>query len=389
MTNATNSMNTNDAATQMVPVYQVQTKPNGVWVDVDAEQYADYEKQLSRYQVRILYSAPGPISVPAIVLNQLRHRISEMREAAYTYGDYSKEAVDTALSGVLDTIDELEDAAPIPSEPDDETASNGWRRLAMQFDNHRMQALHHLRAMVQDSAVHMPHAIAFLSAGPLSGNVVLAERIAELAARMAPVQSGTSLSPDECFVALSWLSIARTRINFGAADEALLEKLGAICPSAAIDVRLQAEAKAEDRMQMVPPDVVRDSNRWRAFVGSGRIKPQGSAGLNAPMSENYAHMGLEIWTTYDRDYSEKLLAQMDDETARGRDWLTKYADVAVAAMRAAVEEGGALVCLSCWRFLGNPQDPLSQDCGGHCLQCMAEAGDPEAVAAVAALPTAS
>jgi len=389
MTNATNPTNMNNAATQMMPVYQVQAKPNGVWVDVDAEQYADYEKQLSRYQVRTLYSAPGPVSVPAIVLNQLRHRISEMREAAYTYGDYSKDAVDSALSGVLDTIDELEDSAPVPSEPDDETSSNSWRRLALQFDHHRMQALHHLRAMVQDSAVHMPHAIAFLSAGPLSGNVVLAEGIAELAGRMAPVQSGTGLSPDECFVALSWLSVARTRMNFGAADEALLNKLSVICPNAAIDVRVQSEVDPKDRMQMVSPDVVRDSNRWRAFVGSGRIRPQGSAGLNWPLGKNYAHMGLEIWTTYDRGYSDEMLAKMDAETAAGRDWLTKYADVAVAAQRAAIEEGGALICPSCWRFLGNPADPLSQDCGGHCLQCMADAGDPDAVDAVARLQIAS
>jgi hypothetical protein len=389
MTNATYPTATNNAAAQMMPVYQVQTKPNGVWVDVDAEQYADYEKQLSRYQVRTLYTAPGPISVPAIVLNQLRHRVSEMREAAYTYGDYSKEAVDTALSGVLDTIDELEDAAPVPPEPDDETSSNSWRRLAMQFDNHRMQALHHLRAMTQDPAKHMELALAFLNAGPLSGEVVLAERIADLASRMAPAQSGTTLSQDECFVALSWLSVARTRINFGTADEALLDKLGAVCPNAAMDVRLQSEAKAEDRMQMVPPDVVRDSNRWRAFVGSARIRPQGSAGLNWPLGKNYAHMGLEIWTTYDRGYSDEMLAKMDAATATGRDWLTKYADVAVAAQRAAIEEGGALVCMSCWRFLGNPADPLSQNCGGHCLQCMADAGDPEAVAAVAALPKAN
>lgn len=387
MNNATNP--TNNAAAQMTPVYQVQTKPNGVWVDVDAEQYADYEKQLSRYQVRTLYSAPGPVSVPAVVLNQLRHRISEMKEAAYTFGDYSKEAVSAALDGVMDTIDELEEAAPVPSEPDEETSANSWRRLAMQFDNHRMQALHHLRAMTQDSAKHMEHAIAFLNAGPLSGEVVLAERIAALAGQMAPVQSGTALSPDECFVALSWLSIARKRMNFMAADEALLAKLGAVCPNAALDVERQAEMAAEDGMQLVPPDVVRDSNRWRAFVGSGRIRPQGSAGLNWPLGKNYAHMGLEIWTTYDRGYSDEMLAKMDRETAAGRDWLTKYADVAVAAQRAAIEEGGALVCSSCWRFLGNPQDPLSENCGGHCLQCMADAGDPDAVAAVAALPKAS
>ena len=43
----------------------------------------------------------------ASVLEQLRARIAEMKEAAYTYGDYSQEAVTTALDGVMDVIDEL------------------------------------------------------------------------------------------------------------------------------------------------------------------------------------------------------------------------------------------------------------------------------------------
>lgn len=76
----------------------------------------------------------------------------------------------------------------------------------------------------------------------------------------------------------------------------------------------------------------KDADRWRAFVGSARIKMQGSAGLNEPEPNNYAHIGLEIWTTYDRNYSQALLDQMDKGNALGRDWLTKYADIAVAAM---------------------------------------------------------
>lgn len=78
-----------------------------------------------------------------------------------------------------------------------------------------------------------------------------------------------------------------------------------------------------------------DAARWRAFVGSARIQPQGSAGLNDPMPNHYAHMGLEIWTTYDRDYSPELLEQMDSATALGRKWLTQYADIAVAALAVA------------------------------------------------------
>ena len=81
-------------------------------------------------------------------------------------------------------------------------------------------------------------------------------------------------------------------------------------------------------------DDAKDAARWRAFVGSARIKPQGSAGLNAPMAGNYAHMGLEIWTTFDGECSQKLLDQMGASTALGREWLKKYADIAVAAIDA-------------------------------------------------------
>jgi len=34
-------------------------------------------------------------------------------------------------------------------------------------------------------------------------------------------------------------------------------------------------------------------------------------------------------------------------------------------------------CGICRRLLNNPVDPVSLDCGGDCLQCMAAAGDPD------------
>lgn len=36
-------------------------------------------------------------------------------------------------------------------------------------------------------------------------------------------------------------------------------------------------------------------------------------------------------------------------------------------------------CTICKRELNTPGDPTTIDCGGDCLKCMAEAGDPEAV----------
>ena len=64
-------------------------------------------------------------------------------------------------------------------------AAENWRRLALQFDNHRMQAIGHLKAVTNPAACFDKYkaAKAFLSAPPLGGEEVLAQRIAALAAQ--------------------------------------------------------------------------------------------------------------------------------------------------------------------------------------------------------------
>lgn len=64
-------------------------------------------------------------------------------------------------------------------------AKDDWRRLALQFDGHRMHALGHLKTLVQiDNGYEAAQAAeAFLAAPPLAGEAVLAQRIAELAAQ--------------------------------------------------------------------------------------------------------------------------------------------------------------------------------------------------------------
>ena len=56
-------------------------------------------------------------------------------------------------------------AAPVQAAPD------AWRKLALQFDGQRMQALAHLRAMLQDPAAHADVAKAFLAASPAAPQV--------------------------------------------------------------------------------------------------------------------------------------------------------------------------------------------------------------------------
>ena len=64
-------------------------------------------------------------------------------------------------------------------------AAENWRRLALQFDNHRMQAIGHLKAVTNPAACFDKYkaAKAFLSAPPLGGEEVLAQRLAALAAK--------------------------------------------------------------------------------------------------------------------------------------------------------------------------------------------------------------
>jgi len=71
-------------------------------------------------------------------------------------------------------------ATPVQADDQEQDDEAEWRRLALQFDGHRMQALAHLRAMLQDPAKHAPVVAEFLKAPPLSGEAVLAERIAAL-----------------------------------------------------------------------------------------------------------------------------------------------------------------------------------------------------------------
>ncbi|WP_260673738.1 hypothetical protein [Comamonas aquatica] len=67
---------------------------------------------------------------------------------------------------------------------EEKEAADNWRRLALQFDIHRLQALWHLKRILHaDSSVdEYKAAEQFLAAPPLDGEAVLVQRIAALAA---------------------------------------------------------------------------------------------------------------------------------------------------------------------------------------------------------------
>lgn len=85
----------------------------------------------------------------------------------------------------------------------------------------------------------------------------------------------------------------------------------------------------------------KDAQRWRAFIGSARIRMIGSAGLKSDKDyygnpyNNYAHLGMEIWTKYGNSLSPVQTKEMEAGNAMGRDWLIKYADIAIAAQQSS------------------------------------------------------
>lgn len=71
-----------------------------------------------------------------------------------------------------------------------------WRDLALQFDGHRMQAISLLKMIVNDAPDDQYSSVRdFLKSGPLSGEEVLRERIAQMLKENVPV--GWKLVPIE------------------------------------------------------------------------------------------------------------------------------------------------------------------------------------------------
>jgi hypothetical protein len=79
------------------------------------------------------------------------------------------------------------------------------------------------------------------------------------------------------------------------------------------------------------------ADRWDALLASDRIRMIGSAGIMRPEPNNSAHFGMEIWTHYGRSLNPEQLDSMAKGNEQGRDWLTKYADIAMARQQARRE----------------------------------------------------
>lgn len=106
----------------------------------------------------------------------LRH-LRALRNVLHSYNSHDFYPDEEAL------LSDLE--AAIAEQQADERDQTSWRDLALQFDYHRMQALGHLKALVESQS-HASDARAFLFSTPLSGQAVLETRLRAIAEQAKP-----------------------------------------------------------------------------------------------------------------------------------------------------------------------------------------------------------
>lgn len=111
--------------------------------------------------------------------------------------------------------------ASVGVEPDDEPdAADEWRRLALQFDGHRMQALALIRQCIAKLAPHglyddlRESLITFNAAPPLSGEKVLADRIAALASPAPSVGEPVAQWQTSASGEGGWMNIDADEVEF-------------------------------------------------------------------------------------------------------------------------------------------------------------------------------
>lgn len=102
--------------------------------------------------------------------------------------------------------------------------------------------------------------------------------------------------------------------------------------------KLETSTEPSSTIQGAASGDALDAARWRALLGSARIRIIGSAGINQdtnPYGEphnGYAHFGMEIWTKYGTSLSALQKEEMEVGNANGRSVITKYADIAISAI---------------------------------------------------------
>lgn len=153
--------------------------------------------------------------------------------------------------------------------------------------------------------------------------------------------SGESVGFAQCQVLRDAIAVGATRVTVhNSALEAAMAISKASRSWADVDAMRALKRPAADASSAGSPvegALALDAARWRAVLGSAYLRPLGSAGLSSPMQNNYAHLGLELWTKFDAPGED-----LGTESALAIGWLTKYADVARAAQAELKPAGSTL-----------------------------------------------
>lgn len=116
-------------------------------------------------------------------------------------------------------MSEFKDVQPLyrHAQPaDEDETEKQWRSLALQFDGHRMQAISFLKQILKElPATEFSTAREFLKAGPLTGEEILRNRIAEIVALSQPTPV-VPVMPDDVLDALQ--KVARLRLDLNDFD---------------------------------------------------------------------------------------------------------------------------------------------------------------------------
>tara|TARA_R110000868_G_scaffold96392_2_gene265168 strand:+ start:2918 stop:3265 length:348 start_codon:yes stop_codon:yes gene_type:complete len=102
-----------------------------------------------------------------------------------------------------------------------------WRNLALQFDEHRMLALAHLRRALDSGLQNRQEIELFLQSPPRSGNEISAEaddlraEVARLRAALGPIEkvNGVAHNYISCYDCRESSMIARAALAHGGADQ--------------------------------------------------------------------------------------------------------------------------------------------------------------------------
>jgi len=149
-----------------------------------------------------------------------------------------------------------------------------------------------------------------------------------------------SVGFEKCQVLREAMALGATRVHVhNSALEAAMAISKASRAWSDVDAMRMLKRPAVDAYTTGSPEegtMARDAARWRAVLGSAYLCPHGNAGVSTPMPNNYAHLGLELWTKFDED------EDVSSENARAVEWLTKYADIARAAQAEPKSAGASL-----------------------------------------------